>query len=373
MSDNNKNKMSSDKTVAVSSDQSISTETDTNEPVPRTPGQFDVLVQGVALVSDGYNIQIIRYMNTVLAKLYPKQMTAEVKTRLSNSILIGDIFGMLLFGLCIDRFGRRVGIYLTTLFLVLGIVIATAAHGVSVEGMFWMMVIGRGVAGVGAGGEYTVCTSQAVECADSTEAMRKRRGMLVAVATNAAIISGFVASSIVSLIAIAAYRCVLHDGIWRICFGIGVILPLGIFFFRLRLMDSTQYKKHAIQHKIPYKLAIKYYWKPLLGCCSAWFIYDAVVYPFNLLAPTLVAGFSNNQTMQESIGWSALINFFALPGAFIGSLLMDRIGRRQTYALGWSIVCVFGFVIGGTMYPLNSPSAFPAFVTLYGLFQTFCR
>lgn len=32
-----------------------------------------------------------------------------------------------------------------------GIVIATAAHGVTVEGMFWMMVIGRGVAGVGAG------------------------------------------------------------------------------------------------------------------------------------------------------------------------------------------------------------------------------
>src|SRR6478609_7783397 len=136
-------------------------------------------------------------------------------------------------------------------------------------------------------------------------------------------------------------------------------------------MDSTQYKKHAIQHKIPYKLAIKYYWKPLLGCCSAWFLYDAVVYPFNLLAPTLVAGFSNNQTMQESIGWSAFINFFALPGAFIGALLMDRIGRRQTYALGWTIVCVFGFAIGGSMRGLSTPGAFPAFVTLYGLFQTF--
>lgn len=50
---------------------------------------------------------------------YPKQMTNEVKTRLSNSILIGDIFGMLIFGLCIDKFGRKVGIILTTLFLVL--------------------------------------------------------------------------------------------------------------------------------------------------------------------------------------------------------------------------------------------------------------
>jgi hypothetical protein len=70
MSDNNKNEMSSDKTVAVSSNESISAETDTNEPVQRTPTQLDVLVQGVALFSDGYNIQIIGYMNTVLAKLY---------------------------------------------------------------------------------------------------------------------------------------------------------------------------------------------------------------------------------------------------------------------------------------------------------------
>ncbi|KAK2055599.1 MFS general substrate transporter [Colletotrichum caudatum] len=335
----------------------------------RTAKKLDVLVQGVALFSDGYNIQIIGYMNAVLTKLYPKQMTSEVKTRLSNSILIGDIFGMLLFGLCIDRFGRKVGIVMTTLFLVMGIVIATAAHGVTVEGMFWMMVIGRGVAGVGAGGEYTVCTSQALECADSTEAMRRRHGLLVAVSTNAAIISGFVMSSIFSLIVIAAYNGEPHDAIWRICFGIGIVLPLAIFFFRMRLVDSQQYQKHAIQKNIPYWLAIKLYWRPLLGCCSAWFPYDAVVYPFNLLAPTLVSGFSSKQSMIESVGWSALINAFALPGAFIGALLMDRIGRRQTYALGWSIVCVFGFAMGGSMIQLNS--VFPLFVTLYGLFQTF--
>lgn len=48
--------------------------------------------------------------------------------------------------------------------------------------------------------------------------------MLVAVSTNAAIISGFVASSIVSLIVIAAYGGEAHDGIWRICFGIGIIV-----------------------------------------------------------------------------------------------------------------------------------------------------
>lgn len=65
-----KNEMPADKTLAVSSDESISAEAETNEPIKRTPGQLDVLVQGVALFSDGYNIQIIGYMNTVLAKLY---------------------------------------------------------------------------------------------------------------------------------------------------------------------------------------------------------------------------------------------------------------------------------------------------------------
>ena len=73
--------------------------------------------------------------------------------------------------------------------------------------------------------------------------------------------------------------------------------------------------------------------------------------------------------MISSIGWSALVNFFALPGSFLGALLMDRLGRRQTYALGWSIVCVFGFVIGGSMIQLKN--IFPLFVVLYALFQTF--
>jgi MFS family permease len=148
-------------------------------------------------------------------------------------------------------------------------------------------------------------------------------------------------------------------------------LPLAIFLFRWRLTDSDQYRKHAIKQNIPYLLALKLYWKPLLGCSLAWFLYDAVVYPFNLLAPTLVAGLSSDKTLLSTIGWSALINFFALPSALVGALLMDRLGRRQTYALGWSIVCVFGFTIGGAMIPLSSNMGFPAFVTLYGLFQSF--
>lgn len=92
-------------------------------------------------------------MEPLFTELYKDGMSSTIKTRLSNAYLIGEIFGMLFFGFIIDKIGRRTGIVFATLFLVLGVVMATAAHGTSQLGMFWMMIVGRGVAGFGAGGK----------------------------------------------------------------------------------------------------------------------------------------------------------------------------------------------------------------------------
>lgn len=70
-------------------------------------------------------------------------MTTQMKTRLTNSLLVGDIFGMLFFGIAADRIGRRWGIIGCTVLLVGGVVLATAAHGKTVDGMLWMMVVGQ--------------------------------------------------------------------------------------------------------------------------------------------------------------------------------------------------------------------------------------
>jgi MFS family permease len=56
-------------------------------------------------------------------------MSSTIKSRLSNSYLIGEIFGMLFFGVLIDRIGRRTGVISATAFLILGVVLATASHG----------------------------------------------------------------------------------------------------------------------------------------------------------------------------------------------------------------------------------------------------
>lgn len=93
--------------------------------VTRISSVLTVIVAGLALFSDGYNAQIIGYMKPLFKVLYKDGMSSTISTRLSNSYLIGEIFGMLFFGWTIDKLGRRTGVVFATLFLVLGIVLAS--------------------------------------------------------------------------------------------------------------------------------------------------------------------------------------------------------------------------------------------------------
>lgn len=155
---------------------------------------------------------------------YPKGISKIIKTRLSNSYLIGEIFGMLFFGVLIDKIGRRTGIVFATILLILGIIIATASHGKDQLGLFWMMIVGRGVAGFGAGGEYPVCGTNSAEASDENANVRKSRGILVALATDFSIDLGFVVAGVVALIVLACYHNKSSEGVWRVCFGLGMVV-----------------------------------------------------------------------------------------------------------------------------------------------------
>jgi MFS family permease len=113
-----------------------------------------VILSGVGLLSDGYNAQIISSASAVLAKLYPTQLTTDLKTRLSQSYFIGVIVGALFIGCLIDRIGRRAGVALATFVLLLGVVMSAISTGKTVQGMIWMLIVARGILGTGAGAEY---------------------------------------------------------------------------------------------------------------------------------------------------------------------------------------------------------------------------
>lgn len=115
-----------------------------------------MVFSGLALGSDGYNAAVQSNLNLLLTVIYPDALSKSMKARLSNAFLIGMIVGMVGFGVVVDQLGRKTGAVLTTLILLLGIALSSGASGTSPLGLFWMLVVARGIAGVGAGGEYPV-------------------------------------------------------------------------------------------------------------------------------------------------------------------------------------------------------------------------
>lgn len=111
-----------------------------------------IIFSALAIGSDGYNSAVIGNLELIFAILYPEGLTTSMTSQLSNAFTIGMIIGMLGLGYISDKLGRKSGAVVTTVFLLIGIILSTAAKGPTQNAMFWMMLIGRGVAGVGAGG-----------------------------------------------------------------------------------------------------------------------------------------------------------------------------------------------------------------------------
>lgn len=99
-----------------------------------------------------------------------------MSTRVSNALLVGAVLGQVIVGLMCDRMGRKAALVATTLMIVLGATLGTAAHGAngSVQGLFWFLTFARGITGIGVGGEYPASSTSASEAAN--EKVLKNRG-----------------------------------------------------------------------------------------------------------------------------------------------------------------------------------------------------
>ncbi|KAH8780288.1 major facilitator superfamily domain-containing protein [Diaporthe sp. PMI_573] len=330
-----------------------------------------VLFSGLAIGSDGYNAAVIGNVELLLAVLYPEALTDAIYDRLSNAFLIGMILGMLFFGVIVDQLGRKTGAVATTTLLVIGIVLSAAASGTSPTGMFWMLIVARGIAGVGAGGEYPVSGAGAAEATDESDQYRKHRGFMFAMLADLSSSLGYVWGGLVPLLLLlcVGQEVEKYDIVWRTSFALGLVPPLVIFWFRLKMAVSTAYRKSALRkQRTPYLLAVKRYYRPLIGCATTWFLYNWISIPFGIFSSTIISRANVGNSLVKNFGWGAVINCFYIPGPFIGGYLSDKIGRRKTMALGFGLQATLGFVLGGAIFPIQNN--FPLFVCLYGIFLT---
>lgn len=327
---------------------------------------FTIICAGFALISDGYQNNVMTMMNTAFARLYPEEYTADMKTSVSNASLVGTIFGQVAVGIMADRMNRKQAVVLGTCFLVLGTVMCAAAHGKSIKGMFWMLIIFRGVTGFGIGAEYPSCSVSANEAANETV---RRRGGVFCLVTNLPLSFGGPFALIIFLI---VYQITgVKDGLWRTMFAIGAFWPLSIFYFRYKMATSELFRKSAIRKNVPYWLALKYYWRRLFGTCFCWFLYDFVTFPNGVFSATIIGSVlkgKEKKDLERIAEWNLLLGIIAIPGVIIGAYLCDKIGRRNTMALGFSGYIVFGLIIGCSFDKIKEIT--PLFIIFYGLMMS---
>ncbi|KAI7670246.1 major facilitator superfamily transporter, partial [Hortaea werneckii] len=325
---------------------------DTKRYYSKTSVWLMVLYSGLAIGSDGFNAAIIGNVQILLGELYPNALTDGIYSRLSNAFLIGMIVGMLFFGGIVDQFGRKTGAVATTLLLVLGIVLSTAASGTTPTGMFWMLIVARGIAGVGAGGEYPVSAAGGIEATDENAGMRKYRGFMFAMLADLSASLGYVWGGLTPLLLllITGQQERHYDIVWRTSFAVGMIPPLSIFWFRMKMAVSMAYRNSAMRkQRVPYLLAVR-------------------SVPFGIFSGTITTRTNPEGSLIKNLGWGVVINCFYIPGPFIGGFLSDRIGRRQTMCLGFTLQAILGFILGGANEKIQE--IFPLFVVLYGIFLT---
>jgi MFS family permease len=118
----------------------------------RRAAYFTTIFSGAALFSDGYQSGIISFVQVPLKLIYGTDIfNATVASRISYSMFVGAVVGQLGFGVVCDRIGRKIGLVSTTLLVIVGAAMCAASSGTTPQGLLWMLVISRGIMGVGVG------------------------------------------------------------------------------------------------------------------------------------------------------------------------------------------------------------------------------
>ena len=187
-----------------------------------------VVALGITWILDGLEVTIAGSLTGALQESPTLRFTPTQIGLSASAYLVGNVIGAALFGWLTDMFGRK-RLFNITLGLYL---LATAATAMAWD--FWSFAVFRFLTGAGIGGEYTAINSAIQEVIPA-----RMRGW-----TDLAINGSFWIGAALG----AAGSLVLLDPMlfrpdvgWRLAFGIGAFLGLGILFLRRWVPESPRW------------------------------------------------------------------------------------------------------------------------------------
>ncbi|KAJ5131620.1 hypothetical protein N7448_005778 [Penicillium atrosanguineum] len=326
----------------------------------------------IANFSDGFQNTLANPTNVILKELLgPDGYSSDMKTRTSNSLIIGAILGVVVLGFTSDTFSRRSGLLFTSSLVAIGTLMATLALQVHPsQNMLWYFVVVRGIAGFGVGGEYPPSAAAGLE--ESDDVMSEYRGPLfVSFTTLMATVAGPILQ-IIYLICLVASGNNLTISFHAI-YSIATILPVIIIALRFFMVDSSLFHHSNLtnQRRSPrlYWLLARRYWWRIFTTSLAFFLYDFINFPNSIMSSAIISSLVGNNDIRKTAVWQIVLAVLPVPGVMLGAWLTNSVGRRYTGMLGFAGYMILGFIIGGTYTKLSQHIA--AFVVLYGLLQAF--
>ncbi|PYH67189.1 uncharacterized protein BO88DRAFT_466742 [Aspergillus vadensis CBS 113365] len=265
-----------------------------------------ILASGFALISDGYEYNLMTMTYYVSA----------ISTSVSNACLLEKIFVRFL---PCDYIGRKAAMVFTTYD-------RAASHGVSINGMLWMLNVSRGIIGFGTGGEYPP-SSVSTASENANDLTLKQRGPAFIMLTNFQLSFGGPFAVLVSLVVFSACQPSHYSTVQRVCFR-----------FRVHLAPV-----------LPYGLVHCYYWKSLIGTCGAWYLYgpysfpspDFITFPNGVFSATIISSVVDDDSVLKTGEWQLLLGAISLPCVSLGALLYNKLSGENIMMVDHPLFLVF--------------------------------
>src|ERR1700678_2633893 len=195
-----------------------------------------VIGLGITWILDGLEVTIVGSLGPALQSAQTLSLSSANLGGIASFYVVGAVIGALVFGWITDRHGRRLVFYVTLIVYLSGVLLSAFAWD------FWSFAIFRMITGLGIGGEYAAVNSAIDELIPA-----KYRGRVHLVVNGSFWLGAAAGALAVPLL--LDQRLFAPDIGWRLGFGIGAVLGLGILLLRRFVPESPRWLvTHRRQH-----------------------------------------------------------------------------------------------------------------------------
>lgn len=187
-----------------------------------------VIGLGVTWILDGLEVTIVGSLGPALQAADTLRLSSANLGAVASFYVVGAVVGALVFGWITDRYGRRLVFYVTLIVYLSGVLLSAFAWD------FWSFAIFRMITGLGIGGEYAAVNSAIDELIPA-----KYRGRVDLIVNGSFWLGA--AGGALAVPFLLDRNLFAADVGWRLGFGIGAVLGLGILALRRFVPESPRW------------------------------------------------------------------------------------------------------------------------------------